>query len=342
MNRVWRIAWLLPLVAALASCQAGYIFRQATGQWSVVWGSEPISSALEDPRISDEKKQKILLIDEIAAFGEREIGLVRNENYTTYYETNGKPVSYNIFVCPKTSLIPMVWRFPIVGEIPYLGFFDIEAAKEQQKALQEQGYDVYLSTVWGYSTLGWFRDPIFSAMLNDDEVSLARLILHEMTHATIYRAGEAEFNETLADFIGDHGAELFLAKKYGVEGPAVQELWVRINEEAQFDDWLKSFTNELNHLFEGPGSEDEKLAQREQVYSRSLDRLKSLAASGNRAAKGMENAPWNNALVLGLTTYRTSPEYFDELYRKSYMNLRLFLQTILSSSSEEYPHSKPD
>jgi predicted aminopeptidase len=56
--------------------------------------------------------------------------------------------------------------------------------------------------------LGWFTDPILSKMLMRSEGDLANLIIHEMSHATIFVKDSIEFNENLATFIGDRGAEL--------------------------------------------------------------------------------------------------------------------------------------
>ncbi len=44
-------------------------------------------------------------------------------------------------------------------------------------------------------------------MLNRSEGDLANLIIHEMSHATIFVKDSVDFNENLATFIGDRGAE---------------------------------------------------------------------------------------------------------------------------------------
>ena len=78
------------------------------------------------------------------------------------------------------------------------------------------GYDTEYSAVSGWSTLGWFGDPILSNMLKRSEGSLADLIIHELTHSTIYIKNEVDYNENLATFIGNKGALMFLNSKYDV------------------------------------------------------------------------------------------------------------------------------
>ena len=86
-------------------------------------------------------------------------------------------------------------------------------ADKEMELLKEAGYDVGMRTVGGWSTLGWFKDPILSNMLNRSYGDLANLIIHELVHATIFVKDSVEFNENLASFIGDQGAKLFLKRK---------------------------------------------------------------------------------------------------------------------------------
>jgi predicted aminopeptidase len=52
-------------------------------------------------------------------------------------------------------------------------------------------------------------------MLRYTDYDLVNLIIHETVHATIYIKSEADFNERLATFFGDIGAELFFKSKEG-------------------------------------------------------------------------------------------------------------------------------
>ena len=65
--------------------------------------------------------------------------------------------------------------------------------------LKASGLDVEYSSVSGWSTLGWFGDPILSNMLKRNVGSLADLIIHELTHGTIYIKNEVEYNENLGN-----------------------------------------------------------------------------------------------------------------------------------------------
>jgi predicted aminopeptidase len=71
-----------------------------------------------------------------------------------------------------------------------------------------------------YSTLGWFADPVLSTMIGDGDEALGELadvVLHESFHATHYVKGQSLFDESAADFVGDHLAEAYLDAAMGPE-----------------------------------------------------------------------------------------------------------------------------
>ena len=91
---------------------------------------------------------------------------------------------------------------------------EYEKGKKEEEKLADAGYDTDYNTTSAWSTLGWFRDPILSNILYRTEGQVADLIIHEMTHATLYAKSSVDFNENLASAIGEVGAELFLKYKY--------------------------------------------------------------------------------------------------------------------------------
>ena len=103
----------------------------------------------------------------------------------------------------------------MVGKLPYKGFFDEEDAKKEAALLEKQGYDTRIAHPSGWSTMGWFTDPVLSTMLRRSEGELADLIIHELTHSTVFVKDNSELNENIADYVGENGAKRYLASKYG-------------------------------------------------------------------------------------------------------------------------------
>ena len=122
----------------------------------------------------------------------------------------------------------VTWWFPVVGNMPYLGFFDLEKARAEKEKWVQKDLDVIIGRADAYSTLGWFQDPVTRNLLQGSQVDLAETILHEMTHTTLYVKGQGAFNEGLAVLVGKVGTHRFMEKTYGPSHPltiqAIKEL----------------------------------------------------------------------------------------------------------------------
>ncbi|HMG91000.1 MAG TPA: aminopeptidase, partial [Chryseolinea sp.] len=192
-----------------------YAARQGYGQFSIIWNARPVEEFLSDPEFPDSLKARLNFISEVRRYSIDSLGLKDTENYKTMFDQKGKEIMWVVMACEKFRLKPKEWEFPIVGAVPYKGFFNEKLANDLKQELEKEGWDVVVRNPGGWSTLGWFTDPILSKMLSRSEGDLANLIIHEMSHATIFVKDSVDFNENLATFIGDRGAEKFLISRYG-------------------------------------------------------------------------------------------------------------------------------
>jgi len=198
---------------ALASCQITYYLKSAYHQAKLLKSRVDIEEAIKSSTLSQENKQKLLLATEARVFAENSLKLKKTKNYTSFVQLDRPYVSYILRAAPIYELKHYLWSFPIVGDLPYKGYFSEEEAKSAAKDFSHKEYDTYVRGVTAYSTLGYFNDPILSSMLRYQNHDLVNTIIHETVHATIYIKNNADFNERLATFIGNKGAELFYLKK---------------------------------------------------------------------------------------------------------------------------------
>lgn len=192
-----------------------YGLAQARGQYKILNGARPVEEVLNDTAVAPSVKRKIRLVGEICRFAADSLGMEENDNYTTYYEQNGKPVLWVVTGCKPYQLKAWKWDYAFLGKMGYRGYFEKSKAIAEAKRLGKMGLDTNVSTVSAWSTLGWFKDPILSQTLQRSEGRLANLIIHELTHHTVFIKDSVSLNENLANLVGDKGARKFLSMKYG-------------------------------------------------------------------------------------------------------------------------------
>ena len=124
-----------------------------------------LQAMLGDPAVPETTKERLRLAMAARDFGIKVLGLRGGDAYTRYLETNGKPVAWNVSAAPKDRLRAVMYKFPITGRVPYLGFFKEADARREEARLNALDLDVYVRGVSGYSTLGITSDPIYSSML---------------------------------------------------------------------------------------------------------------------------------------------------------------------------------
>lgn len=210
-----------------------YGISQAKGQLTIIRNAKPIAEVLEDPQFPDSLKTNLRLINDIKKFAFDSLGINFSDNYSSVYDQKGKELMFVVTACEPFVLQSKEWSFPLVGSFSYKGFFDERKAKKLENELKEEGLDTNIRTAGGWSTLGWFQDPILSNMLADDEANFAELIIHELTHGTLFVKDSVRFNENLATFIGIKGTELYLSAKYGSENKILtdyQQQWLDRNK----------------------------------------------------------------------------------------------------------------
>jgi len=79
--------------------------------------------------------------------------------------------------------------------------------------------------------------------------SIASLIIHEQTHATIFLKNRIKFNEELATFIGNEGALQFIKEKYGTESEYYTNLMSHRADLDTFFELIQNLYDELNAVY---------------------------------------------------------------------------------------------
>ncbi len=333
MGRSWsdygRFLLGLAFFFLLNGCQINYYWHLFRGQARIILSCEPIDGLLADPDLSPHILNKLIFIKKIKEFATDYFGLEESSNYTCFFDTEGHPVSWNISASPPDRFEPYLWEFPIVGKVPYKGFFTRELGLRERDNLRARNLDVMLRPVSAYSTLGFFSDPVLSTMIDYPEESLADLILHELTHGTIYVKGHADFNESLATFVGQTGSLTFLAATHGPDAPLIQQTIQGRKDQGRFRAFMKGVVGSLDSLYSLGLSREAVIKKRQEVFRRAQDHFKAIRSEFTiHNYDGFLDWKVNNARLLSYRRYHRNLDRFATLYSLKNKRMDLTLATI--------------
>ncbi len=305
-----------------------YLLQQGYYQAELLAGRQPIEKAIEKGYFDDKQVEKLRLIPKIKDYG-KSIGLAATHNYDTI-NPKWKRTIWNVSACDPVSFTPKTWWFPIVGRMPYLGYFEEKDARKRAKALAEDGSDVYVRTAGAYSTLGWFKDPVLLNMLNWSEHSLADTILHELAHATLWIPGSVQFNESFANFVGEEAAMRYMVATYGEDGTPVVEVRQRLEDSAKFRDMLHGVYKELDGIYSDTELDKfDKLVRKHAILASLPTRTAGLGLNRQDAyLKSIREGEWNNARLMQFRTYNRSRTWFRALLDQENGDLLAFIHRI--------------
>lgn len=334
------ILFLFPL--CLTSCaHTLYIGKLAWGEAKILGGSVPCQEVLSDEQVSEEIKEGIRLVQEVKEFSQQRWGLRLDNCYETFYRVKGDALIYLASACPQDSLEPYTWRFPIVGEMEYKGFFSKEDADKEIKKLEEKGFDTCLQQAIAFSTLGWLGDPIYSTVLDQHPVIVINSIIHELVHNTIFFKGETAFNEQLASFVAEKGTLQFINERFERPSP----FYRLALDLAQDEDLMAGFFQGLYDALEGVYSQDltreEKIRKREEVFTHGQQRLAELNKQLKTGKVAGPMKRLNNAVILAHRRYGIPPDgllmHVYEALGEDIEGLIDLLQTVRKSKEKPTP-----
>ena len=187
-----------------------YLLQSAQGQLSLMSKREPISEVIARPSTPAALRTELQAVAAIREFATRELKLPDNGSYRSYADVGRKYVVWNVVAAPEFSVEPKRWCYPIVGCVAYRGYFVESRARRFAAKWSARGLDVAVGGVAAYSTLGHFNDPVLSTMMGWNDVELAAIIFHELTHQLVYVANDASFNEALATTVEEEGVRRWL------------------------------------------------------------------------------------------------------------------------------------
>jgi predicted aminopeptidase len=321
--------------AACAVFSGCYAVRQGATMLGYLNSAVPLESLLESEtgggsaENSEAEKNRLFveLVQDIRRFAAEELGLKMSKNYTRYVTIDRDYLAAVVSASAADSFARYEWRFPVAGTLPYKGFFDIEDARKERGKLEKKGLDVWIRGVEAFSTLGWFRDPLFSYMRGYSPHRLAGLIIHESMHATVFLKGQAQFNEELAEFVGSEGARLYIETRFGADSAEYKAISASSEESRRYVAFIQELIAELQILYESSAGREEILREKERIIKAAQTRFEAEYESrfDSENYRGFSALPINNAYLELYRIYYSEDDYMAGLYKRSGKNLAEFI-----------------
>jgi len=301
--------------AYLASDDVRYITRAGIEQTRLLEARRPIARMIADPKTAPETRRSLQLVLDARNFA-AEIGYRAKQTYTTYADVGRDTLLLVLSASPRNCLCPHTWKYPIVGRVPYKGFFDPGMARRETGRLEQRGYDVYLRPSGAYSTLGWFNDPLYSTAMSRDSVELAATVLHEIAHNTLYVKSATPFNESFAQLAGYRAAERFFRQR-GSDSAASQAAnrWL---DEVVLSGYYAELSRRLDSLYRAASDSAAVDSGRVELGRWARARLQDSIGPRLRTYSigPMADRPVNNARLIAARIYRTRLDLFERWYQQ--------------------------
>jgi predicted aminopeptidase len=301
--------------ALWSACSAAYVTRAAYEEAKILWRRQPIERMLEEPGLSATDERKLRTVLEARTFAEERLGLRVGGSYRSVSRIDSGAVVQLLVAARRDRLEPYTWWFPIVGRVPYKGFFSKKAATSSAAALEREGYDTYVRPAIAFSTLGWFDDPLPSVLLQRDEVTLAEVIFHELFHNTLFVPGQVTFDESAATFAGHRAAIDFFCERRGPETAECRQAGVDWQEMLTISRFLRASLAELEKFYATRPAGDLLEQGRQRAFSEIRRQFGHLNLRPGRMAD-FATGPINNASLLEQRVYLQDLDVFAELDRQ--------------------------
>jgi predicted aminopeptidase len=326
------------LVGVLALTPTGhYLLRAGWEEGKILWRRQPIAELAANPATPASLRAKLGIVLAARAFARDSLGLRSGKSFTSYSALDRDTLVLLVSGAYRDRLKSYTWWFPIVGRVPYKGYFDFDQARAEYRDLTARGFDANLGVASAFSTLGWFNDPLLPTTLRADSLHVANTVIHELTHNTYYAPGGAVFNESFANFVGARGAERFFLARG--QPRAAAEVAARWNDEKVLGRFWASLYSRVDSAFKAhPGDSASavaaRIAARDSLFADA--RVQLVQELGPQlktiSLRAIERVRLDNAVLMSRRVYLTDLDLFDAVLGQNRGDLRRSVQAIIEAA----------
>jgi predicted aminopeptidase len=321
---------------ALAGCNAGYITHAAYEEVRILLRRKPIAEELANTDLTPAIRAKLETVLAVRKFAADQLDLNVGGAYSSVAQVDKGAIIWVVMAAPRTSLTPYTWWFPVVGNVPYRGYFSHAEANAEAARMEARGYDTYVRPAIAFSSLGFFNDPLLSNLLDLSRVELAGVIIHELFHRTYFLMSDVMFDESAATWIGNRGGVEFFTHTEGATSPDTAAAMGIYASDMKFAAFLLQEQARLLKLYGSGLPRDEILKRRVGIFTA----INSDYAELKPTLSGLERfdldkTPLNNAVLLNYLIYFHELDNFAKLFALNHNDLRATIKQIIALAQSQ-------
>ena len=313
----------------MVSCaKVSYIVEQGIGQISLEYNDIDNQDFLNDPKQNKEHKEKVKIVEKAKGYFFNYYNLKSYPIYDEVKILDQKAVSYLVIHSPKNEIKAMSTSFPFLGKFPYLGFFSEDSAIAYATDKKAEGYQIYMRSVYAYSTLNnpfWpFHDNILSSFFIYKKRELTELVFHELVHTIIFVGNNVGFNENLAQFI----AREMMTEYFKYSATELKKIERRRDKSHQLNQLIVQHAQKLNQRYQSEKADFDTIGNDylNKVFYPSMKKYcKDHTLTSCWPLKG----EWNNARFAAFKTYEAKQNEIKKLYQQLNLPLKDFVLLLI-------------
>jgi predicted aminopeptidase len=171
-------------------------------------------------------------------------------------------------------------------------------------------------------------------MLRQDPARLVETVIHELVHANIYATSKADFNESIATFIGEEARVAFFAEKEGSDAGARERR--RVQNSRAYRQTLEVTRQEIAALYAESGDTTTLESRRHVLERRARSRIAALDGFVDSTAAA-QKARLNDACLALAGTYGAHIARYETLTAERGLALWEFIRVAREAAEADEP-----